>query len=129
MTKTSATPTKREAGFTLIELLVVLSIVSLLAFLLAGRLPAPERYGSRKDVAQIMALMSATRLQALMTGRSATVPATDMPGGYAMAPALGKGEGPVIFYPDGSSNGGTVRRGETNVVLVDWFSGLARHAE
>lgn len=129
MTKTSAIPTRREAGFTLIELLVVLGIISLLAFLLAGRLTVPDRYGSRKDVARIKAVMSATRLQALMSGRPAPVPAADMPEGYSMASSISRGDAPIIFYPDGSSSGGAVRKGEKDIVLVDWFSGLARHAE
>ena len=128
MTRTSATPTESERGITLIELLVVLGVLSLLAFLLAGRLTVPDRYGTGKDVATIMGVLRDARLQALSTGRPFAVAVKDLPQGYAVAPAIGKAAEAILFYPDGSSSGGVVRKDEKDIVLIDWFSGLARHA-
>ncbi len=90
-------------GFTLIEMLVVLAIVALIASL---EFPAIERAFGRERFRTASALVEsrlhAARAAAIGQARVTRFDAGELPQGVALdAPRAG-----IVFYPDGSANGG-----------------------
>ncbi|HEY4943386.1 MAG TPA: GspH/FimT family pseudopilin [Rhizomicrobium sp.] len=131
----------REAGFTLTELLVVLAIIGLLVaavpVLLQSAMPGARALAAARGLAQDL---RAARGRAVASGwgtairfdperqiyllepgdRSRTLPNAIR---FSLPPAKDRQIG---FYPDGSSNGGTVFVGDGALrhrVSIDWLTG------
>jgi general secretion pathway protein H len=115
----------RDAGFTLLEMIVVIAVMGLAMLLIAG-------YGQPKD--QWLQTQSAARkvADAMRTARGQAI-AQDQPVAFAM-PVLPKGlkvavQAPansILFEPDGSASGGSVRlsdAGRAIIVTADWLTG------
>lgn len=90
-------------GFTLIEMLVVLAIVALIASL---EFPVIERAFGRERFRTasvgVESRLHAARSAAILRGAATRFDAGDLPQGVALdLPRAG-----IVFYPDGSANGG-----------------------
>ncbi len=126
-----------RAGFTLIEMIVVLVIAGLALTIVAGfigrRNPTLE---ASNAASRLIGAMRTARSRALTEGRA--VPFALSPDGhsYRVGDALvGLGTrvalamvGPpaIVFAPDGSASGGSVRvlvDGKERRILVDWLTG------
>lgn len=142
MTNQRATSVDGEAGFTLIELVVALAVIMLIA---AVALPSFARLfdgprlseaarqatdGLREARAAAIGSFEIVRVAAGDNGRSLRFAdrARILPAGTALA-LTGRDESGVpaiVFYPDGSANGGEVRLSSgnaTRVLTVDWRTG------
>lgn len=103
MSATGRTEASGSMGFTLIEMLVVLAIVALIASL---EFPAIERaFGRerfRSAAAGIESRLHAARATAIAQGAATRFDAGALPQGVA----LDVTRAGIVFYPDGSANGG-----------------------
>jgi general secretion pathway protein H len=127
----------REAGFTLIEMLVVVAILAVALGIVSGasprRSPVLEITGA---TARVTGAMRAARVRAMTEDRS--VPLLVARDGHALVvdgrPVwLGYGvvvamtdRRAVLFAPDGSSSGGTLRLQTANrgrLIRIDWLTG------
>ena len=118
-------PTERALGFTLVEMLVVLTVLGLLAAMLAATMGRePDRLARQKAAQTLRAAFAEARLEARRTGRTARVePAALVEESRIANPAFPAAGGSILFYPDGSTSGGTVRLGEARLLEVDWLTG------
>jgi len=126
-----SSPTDRPDpdGFTLIELLVVMAVMSLLATVAVVSLRDQPGFVDRsRKTGEIIASLNAARDSAMRTGKPVSVDA----GALAEAkldPQDGVGgKDAIVFYADGSSNGGVIRWGERPLIAVDWLTGEVRRA-
>ena len=112
--------TESEQGFTLIELLVVLAIMSLAAVLFIGATSSTGATASR-DLAELESSIASARQQAITSGAIQKVILAD----YALdlRPAVGNASESLIFYADGSSNGGAIMRNDKQLFTVRWIDG------
>ena len=134
--------TGSEAGFTLIELLVVLAIIGLLIaavpLLLQSALPGTRSLAAARALAgDLRAVRGAAIAQGATTALrfDAVRQAYQIePGEHRRALANGvpftlpgaKPSGQVVFYADGSSNGGQILVGEAghrHRVSIGWLTG------
>jgi prepilin-type N-terminal cleavage/methylation domain-containing protein len=131
MRRTSATGRGPNGGFTLLELMVVLAIVILMVsafpMLLSGRFLDRRRVAAEAE--RVRALLLEAKAESAVIGVSGrvTVSGRTMFVAYGRGPdissfnrsyateanlslgaALTAESGPVILYPDGSSNGGVI---------------------
>lgn len=115
----SATGRAREAGFTLLEALVVVTIAASVSALIFPSLQRTLTALSLRQSASVFtARLRGARGQAMREARPVAVAAAadgasygwtgaraqPLPGAVRLATAGGK---PLVFYPDGSSSGGT----------------------
>ncbi len=110
-----------ERGFTLIELLVVLAIMSLAAALFIGATGGSNGGSARSDLAKLESAIAAARQQAILSATSQEVSFAD----YALKlePAVGDPSANLIFYADGSSNGGAILHSEKQLFAIRWIDG------
>lgn len=140
-------PRLPRAGFTLIELIVALAIAaSLLAVAPAALSRMFDAMQYRSLVRDVLADLRATRNHAMLTGsetrfeidlparrlsavsRNREVPESiELDAVLARRESDGAGRGAIVFYPDGSSTGGSIRiqrdNGQGVVLRVDWMLG------
>ncbi len=122
-------PTRATGGFTLIELLVVLTVVSLLAAVLVGKLGGSDRMGRQKAAQELRTAFATAKLRAQRNGQVSLVEPAALVGTASVVRSdLPTKAGAVAFYPDGSSSGGLVRLAEVPLLEVDWLSGEVRDA-
>jgi general secretion pathway protein H len=125
-----------EGGFTLIETIVVLVILGLALGIVAGFLP--RRNTTLELTAATSRVAGALRLarsRAMAEGHA--VPFAAVPGGHGFrldnaqvnfgpSVTVVMAEPRILFAPDGSTSGGSLRvlvGGKQRVVLVDWLTG------
>jgi prepilin-type N-terminal cleavage/methylation domain-containing protein len=121
----------RSAGFTLIEMLVVLTVMGLLAGIVAARTgPASGgRYQAQSAEQTLRAAIADAVLTARRSGRPAAVAPGELVEGAALQPLLAAPRaGTLLFYPDGSSTGGLIAVKGRPILEVDWLTGEARDA-
>jgi general secretion pathway protein H len=138
----------RDAGFTLVEILFALAVlaVALVALQPLLRPPSADRV-LEACTRQLAADLRSARLHAIRNNRQALVridlgersyladgmqarqilpPHVDITATSTISSGSSIG---LIFFPDGSANGGNVRlsmAGRTNVIVIDWLSGQVR---
>jgi Tfp pilus assembly protein FimT len=108
-------------------MLVVMGILALIA---TFAVPAMRRQGGgvvvQQELATLRSQMIAARKTAMSSGRSVAI---EVPGDLQYAPRLpGSKAGVLLFYSDGSSTGGAIRRNDRALLTIDWLSGEVRHA-
>jgi len=110
-------------GFTLIELLMVLMIMALGTVLLVGNLASNDKRAAGMQLEQLSASLDAARLRAIESNQTVAVPLED---GLTLQPATGTQPVPA-FFPDGSSNGGTITLPNGRAIAVRWLDGAVRN--
>lgn len=126
----------RADGFTLLELLVVLAIMGLMvAIAMPFTVSTIAQAGLRADARALTSQLRRLQHQAQERRETiviATLAVHTLPGAVFAAPQAGRGTvtlaggRPVIFYPDGTSSGGTLRLREGGRALdigVAWMTG------
>lgn len=109
-------------GFTLIEMLVVLAIMALAAALLIGRQPSNGAVSSAKLIAKVESEITMLRQTAISQNRQQEF----IPGKHNLRLVTAKisNSDRLLFYADGSSNGGDLVNSQSDILLsVDWMSG------
>lgn len=112
---------ENEQGFTLIELLVVLAIMSLAAVLFVSASGSSSGGSVKRDFAKLESAIASARQQAILSAAPQKV--TLAKHSLELRPAIGNTSKNLIFYADGSSNGGTVLRGNKPLFSVRWIDG------
>lgn len=112
---------KGECGFTLIELLVVLAIMSLSAVLFIGASGSSDGAVSRSDLAKLENEIATARQQAITFAARQEVDLEEH--SLELRPTIDSVSSTIVFYPDGSSNGGTVMRDSTELFDIRWIDG------
>lgn len=143
----------RVRGFTLLELLVVIFLAALTIGIVAARFSGATGGAElKKEARQLVALLRHTRSRAISQSLSLGIVSQedgeqyqiqpdgeqiDLPTGIRIAinpntEGAAISQPGVFFYPDGSSNGGTLQlqaeEGEISV-LVNWLTGEVALAE
>ncbi len=136
-----------DGGFTLLEMLVVITIVVMLAGALANlRFGAGQSH--EEAVREILSTLRQARAEAIRNAETTPVifdlrdRRFGMPGQEKALDAsinltlrtarearLGRGEQSILFFPDGSASGGSIRveKGrETSTITVRWLTGVIR---
>lgn len=113
-------PSPEANGFTLIELLVVLSIMSLAAVLFIGSAGSGESIEQRKSVTALEQSIRSARQSAVELNQSQSVDIDGIDGSFA--PTIGSAEN-LIFYADGSSNGGALMKDNREIIKIRWIDG------
>ena len=112
-----------QQGFTLIEMLVVLTIVAIVGAAAIGRISsAPHATDRQRAIGEARIVLADARAQAVATGSPIITPKSSGTAARPLAFA-GPGKSGLIFYPDGSSSGGTVTLAGQPILTVDWLSG------
>lgn len=115
-------PEGAKKGFTLVELLVVLVVMALGAMLLAGRPAGNDGMASLEAKAELKASIVQMRADAIESGDPKSILFENS--GYRLRPSIGANEQALLFWPDGSSNGGViVDAWDRPVITIDWKTG------
>lgn len=111
-------------GFTLVELLTVIVIISFLILLLIPRKPSGRLQDTIESQAATLHKLQMIRKQAMLDGKSRSFQIEGT--GLLFEPSVGNSKGALVFWPDGSSNGGTLYYpGKTKSITVEWRTGHA----
>ena len=137
----------RADGFTLLEMLVVITIVVMLAAALPNlRLGTGQSH--EEAVREILSTLRQARAEAIRNAETTPVvfdlqqrrfgipgrekelaPSINLTLRTARETRLATGERSIVFFPDGSATGGSIRveRGrETSTINVRWLTGVIR---
>lgn len=116
-----------QRGFTLVELLVVLTLLALASAVVLPRFVSSAGPSARSQAAGVASVLRDARQQAIATARPVAVPidgsliAAQGPDGRVLRE--------ILFFPDGSSSGGSLvveLRQRRAVVDVDDLTGAVR---
>jgi len=109
-------------GFTLAELLVVLAIMSLAAILFIGAGGSGKGIERKTAVAKLQRVVAETHQIALQTAKNQSVDLSRFEA--RLKPVLGDQSKKIIFYSDGSTNGGVISSGGQRLFEVRWIDGV-----
>jgi type II secretory pathway pseudopilin PulG len=110
-------------------MLVVLTVMALVAMVAAQNIGRrPQSVIRNEAQARLDAAIQAARREAGRTGQARTVKPAELIEGASVTAALPSriGEGLIILYPDGSSNGGLVSIAGEPLASVDWLTAQVR---
>lgn len=125
----TSAPHPDSAGFTLVEMLVVLTVLGLAAAFMAGRLAAePGRFAGERQVAMLERAAAEARAAAIRSGRPVALDAGALVADASLAAPVFAAGGSLVFYPDGSSTGGTIEVAGAPALAVDWLTGETERA-
>jgi prepilin-type N-terminal cleavage/methylation domain-containing protein len=114
-------------GFSLIEMLVVLGILALGAMLLLGRAIDNEVISRSAINVKIAAQLTGLRQTAISQNRLQVFDPNIY--GLKLVSSNVNGEDRLLFYSDGSSNGGELINARSDIIVsVDWLTGRIRRA-
>ena len=117
-------PRQLPRGFTLIEMLVVLALIALVAALALPRLGSPTSLTSHEQLRSALAALADARSAALTSGRTQAVEPAALGTKARYAADIGS-SARIIFYPDGSSSGGTLTLGPGRSIILSLADGRA----
>lgn len=108
-------------------MLVVLAVLGLAGAVAAASIGrGADRLGRDRASAAALTRLADARRQAMLTGEARVVRPSSLAAGATLVRPLFEPAGALVFYPDGSSNGGTVIAGGRELAAVDWLTGQAR---
>jgi prepilin-type N-terminal cleavage/methylation domain-containing protein len=105
--KPPALPRSLPRGFTLIEMLVVLALIALVAALALPRFGSPPSKSGQEQLRSALTILAETRSAAVASGRVQALEPAALAPNARYAAAIGS-SARILFYPDGSSSGGTL---------------------
>jgi general secretion pathway protein H len=117
-------PRQLPRGFTLIEMLVVLALIALVAAFALPRLGSPPSRTGQEQLRSALSLLADARSAALTSGR-AQVLDPELLGPKVRYTAAVGASARIIFYPDGSSSGGTVALAPGRSIMLSLADGRA----
>lgn len=117
-------PRQLPRGFTLIEMLVVLALIALVAALALPRLGSPPSRTGQEQLRSVRAILADARSAAVTSGRTQALDPAALGRSARYAPAIGS-SARIIFYPDGSSSGGTVTLAPGRSITLSLADGRA----
>ena len=115
------------SGFTLIEILVVLSLVALIAAFALPRLVDSDARHSRALQQQLLGKAQTLRADAIRTGEQQVLAVAAVDDRLRFTAQIGN-DPSLIFFADGSSNGGVLSLERAALVEIDWMNGTAHAA-
>ena len=114
-------------GFTLIEMLVVLALIALVAALALPRLGSPPSLTSQEQLRSALVILADARRAAIASGRAQALDPAGLGPKARYAAAIGS-SARIIFYPDGSSSGGTLTLAPGRSIRLSLADGRAAHS-
>ncbi len=119
--KASQQNLQKHNDFTLVELLVVLAIMSLGAVLFIGASGNGSGIDKKSEIAKLEQEIADARRLALQSAATQVVDFDKS--ALVLKPTLGTARN-LIFYSDGSTNGGSVISANREVFKVRWIDGV-----
>ncbi len=122
-----------SAGFTLLEILVVLTIMALVALIVAPRFHATDGPSIRVAARAVAEQLRVLRASAIDHATIETVDLDAMRARIGFRGTLSlDGDGKLLFFPDGSATEARIvlatEQGEKLPLIVDWLTGSVRAA-
>jgi len=113
--------TIKSNGFTFVELLVVLGIMALASALLIGPDGLQGNLDNRQKIGDLQSQIIKLKESAVQTGGAQKLDLEAL--NLSLLPAIGDNNRQLLFYPDGSSNGGKILQDDRPIMQIRWIDG------